>query len=828
MADSGGFVDFRRGWRGAPGRGLRRASRWPLRLRVFFLCFFLLTPCATTAAPSPGSFAADEAPLAPLSPRRPLALARGTSLAPEEEAARLLERAADLLADGDFGSALYLYDEILARYVGTEAADEALLRTARVYLEMGRPLSATAVLSPALGLLSQEARHRADYLLGEAFRQAGECSRAVPHYLRYLEEGTSLEDLVAEDLGWCYRALGDQESAAEAFTRAASPYRSLSDQVWMLEEAASDLRDSGAHDQALARYERILALSRLPWYRARILYRMGEVMEDAGRVEEALAQWRGVLAAYPDTVGASWAVDALLAAGASVEAFSAGRAYLVAGRIAEALDWLEQALRQELAPSDELRYAVISARTEAGYLDEGLAELDALVQENPTEPFPLLEKGRVLGASGAVARALEAYEAVVQRFPDAPEAGEALWRAGRLLEGQHHDDEAVAKFAALLERFPDHDRAPEARFRAGMVRYEQGRFDEAAALWAGETGEAATRAALWRGVALAQAGQDESARRAWEEAASGSGYYAARAREWLSDDIGFGGLDVWPDWGDAVAERAEAEQWLTAYWARPVSTTLPADVRADPFFVRGEELLGVGAARDAREPFSLLVERFRYDGPALYALALYLRQQHLHDLSIRCAERIVEMAVREQDDAPTFLLRLIYPTPYAHLIVPQARANGVDPLLFFAMVRQESLFDRYATSWAEARGLTQVIPSTGAGIAERLGFSPFRLEDLYRPVVSVRFGVWYLAQQLRTFEGQAVPALAAYNGGPGNALRWAGSVTPVPDLDHFVEAVDFDETRGYIERIYTSYWIYRQLYGEKTEAASIGQTAPGE
>ena len=245
---------------------------------------------------------------------------------------------------------------------------------------------------------------------------------------------------------------------------------------------------------------------------------------------------------------------------------------------------------------------------------------------------------------------------------------------------------------------------------------------------------------------------------------------------------------------------------------QPVSAVLPAAVQADPLFARGQELLALGQVEEAAGPFSLLVDRYQYDGPALYALALFLRQQQFHSLAIRCAERIVDMAAEQEGEAPPFILRLLYPAPYAGLSVPEALSNGIDPLLFFAMVRQESRFDRYATSWAEARGLTQVIPSTGEWIASALEVSPFQIADLYRPVISIRFGAWYLGQQELTFQGQSLPALAGYNAGPGNALRWADETTPVADLDLFFETVDFAETRDYIERIYTSYWTYRRLY----------------
>jgi soluble lytic murein transglycosylase len=679
---------------------------------------------------------------------------------------------------------------------------------AHAWLELGQPLSATQVLSAALALLPEGERLRGEFLLADALRQAGMCASAIPFYLRYREAGTALDDLVAERLASCYRELGAYTRAAEEFECAAGKDRTLSEQVGMLEEAATDWWRAGAYDRALAALERILAVARKAWYRARILYRTGEVLRDAGRTDEAYARWEEALTSYPDTVGASWAADALLAAGRPVEAYAVARAYRAAGRPREAIPWFERALREQAAPESALRLALAETRAEAGDVEGAAAELMNLVRDDPGNPAWPLRIARLWAEAGETERAAEAYAQVAARFPGRPEAAEALWEQGRCLEELGQDSDALSAYLALMERFPQHGRARDAAFRAGLLCYRQGEYGRAAALWEGND----SRLALWRGLALARVGRLAEARVAWEEATAQEGYAAARARELLGGMGSFGALR-----GRFIAPgpnegQAEAETWLEDRFGRPFSPTLPLEVRNDSLFVRGKELLALGYAEEARGPFALLVERFRYDGPALYALALFLREEGLHALSIRAGERLLALLGKPEEEVPPFLLRIVYPAPYAERVARECWSEQLDPLAFLAMVRQESRFDRYATSWAEARGLTQVIPSTGAGIAVQLDYPAFRVEDLYRPALSLRFGAWYLGEQQRMFGGRLFPALAAYNAGPGNARRWAGGSTVVVDPDLFYEAIDFTETRDYVERIYTSYWTYRRLY----------------
>jgi soluble lytic murein transglycosylase-like protein len=118
-------------------------------------------------------------------------------------------------------------------------------------------------------------------------------------------------------------------------------------------------------------------------------------------------------------------------------------------------------------------------------------------------------------------------------------------------------------------------------------------------------------------------------------------------------------------------------------------------------------------------------------------------------------------------------------TPYAAEITAAATANGVDPALLAGLVKQESGFNPNAGSGAGARGLTQLMPSTAAGLG---------VNNVLDPVQSLDAGAKYLKQQLDTFGGDVTKALAAYNAGPGAVQRFGG-VPPYSETQNYVRIV---------------------------------------
>jgi len=159
---------------------------------------------------------------------------------------------------------------------------------------------------------------------------------------------------------------------------------------------------------------------------------------------------------------------------------------------------------------------------------------------------------------------------------------------------------------------------------------------------------------------------------------------------------------------------------------------------------------------------------------------------------------------------PEWIQRLAYPTYFEDLVLSESAAYDLDPLLLFALIRQESVFDDQVRSWAGAVGLAQIMPSTGEWIAEMMPWPDYRQELLTRPYVNVKFGAWFLARILQQADGDVLTALAGYNGGPANASRWQEAARDDPDM--FVEVITRDEPRRYVREIYRHYDVYRRLY----------------
>jgi soluble lytic murein transglycosylase len=173
--------------------------------------------------------------------------------------------------------------------------------------------------------------------------------------------------------------------------------------------------------------------------------------------------------------------------------------------------------------------------------------------------------------------------------------------------------------------------------------------------------------------------------------------------------------------------------------------------------------------------------------------------------------------VRTSLDAPVALRLLTYPMACRDEVQGAAERTGVGSILLLALMRQESTFDRFAHSTAEARGLTQVIPATGATIAGRLGLTGFRPEELFDPARGIAFGAFHLADRVRMYNGDVFRAVAAYNAGPEAVATWAPGGD---DADLFVEAIDYGETRSYVKLIYEYQSIYRGVLAASAAGAS--------
>lgn len=155
--------------------------------------------------------------------------------------------------------------------------------------------------------------------------------------------------------------------------------------------------------------------------------------------------------------------------------------------------------------------------------------------------------------------------------------------------------------------------------------------------------------------------------------------------------------------------------------------------------------------------------------------------------------------------------RVVYPIPHRSLVEKYARANGLDVRLVAAVIKVESNFRSDATSPKDARGLMQILPSTGAWIATQIGLAGFNDSKLYEPETNLRLGCWYLNDLIVQFDGQLHLALAAYNGGRGNVQKWLNDGTwSGKEID--ISQIPFAETRSYVWKVMRVYAVYLELY----------------
>ena len=154
-------------------------------------------------------------------------------------------------------------------------------------------------------------------------------------------------------------------------------------------------------------------------------------------------------------------------------------------------------------------------------------------------------------------------------------------------------------------------------------------------------------------------------------------------------------------------------------------------------------------------------------------------------------------------------LEALYPRPFKAIVDAACRQYGAEPNFVWAIMRQESAFKVNARSWVGAAGLMQFMPATAKEEARRAGIANY---NLYNPSDNIRLGASHL-NWLKKNLGREEYVMAAYNAGAGNARKWLKNSGGNPDLAHWIEAVVFSETNGYVQRVSANLEVYRLLYG---------------
>ena len=176
------------------------------------------------------------------------------------------------------------------------------------------------------------------------------------------------------------------------------------------------------------------------------------------------------------------------------------------------------------------------------------------------------------------------------------------------------------------------------------------------------------------------------------------------------------------------------------------------------------------------------------------------------------------------ESAPAEFWKLAFPLPYRADLERYAKANHLDPFLMAALARQESEFNPKAVSYANARGLTQILPSTGRELSRHLQIKTYSTARLFQPQVNLQLGSYYLRSVADSLGGRWEAALAAYNAGLSRAVAWS-MWGEFREPAEFVETVPFTQTHDYIQIVLRNADIYRRLYAQEEAAGPAARVS---
>jgi soluble lytic murein transglycosylase len=675
---------------------------------------------------------------------------------------------------------------------------EALGRSERV----GRILAGLSSADTVPEIAAIAARHD---------ERAGRWAAAATRYRRLsaLPAATGLQRATAMvRLAIAEEKLRRPDAAAAAWRRAAAALPDLVD--WFALRVAAAERDTTrafalvAHMRtpgaAVARdtfmASRRLAAGNLGG--ALDLFRRRGLPLRAARVELALGQrlearqlLDSVLGAEPVRPEAMDAAELLVTRFARLrpdELVSVSRAFRARGRPSTAVRYLRRALTArdtavavwlELARAESARSRVSAA----------LAAVDRAAHATARQPEPpavSLVRVRVLAAAGRWRTAAALVARLVRAFPGDSDAAAAVLLLASHARTTGTREDARPFYHTLLRDFPDAPAANVARFRLAIASYEAGHADSAAssvaAVLARGHGRLARAAGYWA-ARLAAERHDTRARTQLEAiaAAEPAGYYGVRAHELLGDSgwVAPDSAVPLPPPGSFSPTRARERVRLLA------AAGLEAEARAE----------ALAWTQDPGAPTALLLAVARAAEAEGYGREAIL----LGDAARRRAGLSLEVA------------RALFPFPYRRVIEAEAAEQCVDPLLMAALIRQESRFESAARSRAGARGLSQILPSTGRWMSTRLRLGPWDSRLLQVPDFNLHLGARYLRDRVDRDSLPLHVLLAAYNAGPRRIARWLGW-SEYRDPDLFIERLSLAETRDYVRSVYANYEWYRRLY----------------
>jgi soluble lytic murein transglycosylase len=671
---------------------------------------------------------------------------------------------------------------------------------------------------------------QAGFLRAYAELKSGQLNPAAQHFDALATEYPLLADY--------HRLLGARAHlqsgrAKEALARAKQiPTESVLDGEARLMRGDA-LRTLGQPAAAAEEYRGYLAAYATSWRAAEVRFHLGEMLLASGKKDDAEAELRRVYLEAPEE---SWG----RLAGAKLSQKSFGAAELAKRAMVLFDNMRNQESEKEwsdvlTAPqlTDELgcvaRYHLAQSvfkardRMRAAPLFDLAVDACGKAKNEDLLTKAMYQGARSWGTKGdkdlpSLQKAIGLYERIWKEHPTHSFADDARLREAEDYETLKNDAKVDELYSGLPDAFPAGDQKGEALWRMAFRAWKKADLDGAKKwlelehkLLPREDGWwEAGRTLYWLGRVEDKAGHADEAVARWSEAVREYplSYYALQALGRLRER-------------DDKKAQALVDEMVGSEAPVPWKFT-PRPLFATSAFKRGLELARLGLGAEAKRELSAIglhpvIKKGEpvADEELLWLAAVLYDRAGEFALSHAIPRHLMTEWARawpSADNRRRWLLA--YPRGYADLIEKHAPLNGQPTALEFAIVREESAFDPLMESFANAIGLTQLTAAPAERFAQGLPHDRAALRD---PAINVTIGARELGH-CWSAEGHPALAIAAYNAGEGAVNRWRRDPERTGlAADEFIEAIPYDETRGYTKRVLSSYFAYTWLSAKSSK-----------
>ncbi len=671
------------------------------------------------------------------------------------------------------------------------------------------------------------------YLKGYALVKLNRPDEAVNSF------GTAAESRLVGD--WALydmaRIASDNENNEETIRIAGRflknfPHSPLKERVIRLE--AENLLFSGkpAETAALLEKNRI----KNPDEKPLALFVLATALEKTGRTKETYRAYQEIYYGFPDLPLAEKArketirMQKKYRGGFKVGGFKQQirrvKILIKKGKYAEAESYINSVLRTRLTAEERSRILLQKAIAlkMQGKTKHAAIVFRNIINKRPKQhlrPRAIYMLAKLYWNSGESRLAFRLLSDLIKDYPADSRAGPAYYIKGRIAASKENYREALEYYGTSAKKYPKARTAESALWEIGWLHYNLGDYTQAEKAFRRHIekyrfSEQRPKFLFWLIKTVAKEGKNtESLMEELMENFPFS-YYALFVNGIPEDIAQVKEYSPAADGRIFASFMAEIEEYSQPFRGSP-----KLNEKQKWYLDSAKNWMRIGFGRRADKLLHLLENELPDSTDNLIFMGY---QHHRSGDYSRVIKHFWKVRSKKFEDKKTARLikLLMFPLPYWETVGKEAGKNRLDPRLLLALMRQESAFNPYAVSRANALGLMQIIPATAEKISRKLDMKNPGSENLLDPRTNIKMGAFHLASLLKEYRGNVAPAVASYNAGKKAVKGWIGKF-PDDGLMEFIEKIPFGETRGYVKNVLRNYGIYKEMYKQKNRPSPAMQ-----